>query len=604
MENISDEDDIPDNIVLGLPNLRTDLSDEDSGDEICTDPNRLNPVILQTVAEVFFDSLESEEGCYEEVIESTVQPTGNEGVVFEGVVETADQSRDILLNEVEMDESDQNSFENLIKDYLDYKQYKPSWIVGNERDTRLLMQTESDRFLPPLTLSMMSEPIDFFKLFVSDNLIDHIVRETNKYAGQKNKNLQVTKEEIYVVLGVLILSGYCSVPRRRMYWEQRQDTNNTLITRSISRNRFEEIFNSLHFTDNDTIDLTDKMAKLRPLLNILNENFLRYSTMEKDLSIDESMIPYFGRNSCKQFIANKPVRFGYKAWVISQKLGYCLQLDIYQGASNQKSKLGLGESVVLKFAHVLQTNYPDFTFDLYFDNFFSNFHLILYLRNMGFGGTGTIRDNRIKNSALTDLKTMKKQTRGSFMSTVEKKAKVIMTRWCDNNVVTLISNKYGENPIGKAKRYSRKEKKRVDIDQPYSVKMYNRNMGGVDQTDNNVSNYRINIRGKRYYFPIFMWLIDVCVSNAWILSRSFGLNLDNLEFRRKIVENLLATYGKNGNTQRLSAPAIISARPGPHIIITQQNRLRCKVCKNKTTKSCKTCGVALHDKCFEEFHKT
>ncbi|CAI6371246.1 unnamed protein product [Macrosiphum euphorbiae] len=29
-------------------------------------------------------------------------------------------------------------------------------------------------------------------------------------------------------------------------------------------------------------------------------------------SIDESMVPYFGRHGCKQFIRGKPIRFGFK----------------------------------------------------------------------------------------------------------------------------------------------------------------------------------------------------------------------------------------------------------------------------------------------------
>ena len=56
----------------------------------------------------------------------------------------------------------------------------------------------------------------------------------------------------------------------------------------------------LHAADNQNLCET-KMAKIEPLYQILNEKFQRYGIFHENLSIDESMVPYFGRHSCKQF---------------------------------------------------------------------------------------------------------------------------------------------------------------------------------------------------------------------------------------------------------------------------------------------------------------
>lgn len=56
-----------------------------------------------------------------------------------------------------------------------------------------------------------------------------------------------------------------------------------------------------------------------------------YVIIEKDVSIDESVIPYFGCHGCKQFIKIKPVRFGHKACVLATKLSYCIHTNIYVG---------------------------------------------------------------------------------------------------------------------------------------------------------------------------------------------------------------------------------------------------------------------------------
>lgn len=101
---------------------------------------------------------------------------------------------------------------------------------------------------------------------------------------------------------------------------------------SISRNRFTEIKKSIHLADNATLDKIDKMYKIRPLMNLLNNKFQQWGIFHERLSIDEAMVKYFGHHSAKQFIRGKPVRFGYKDWTICSSTGYCYCFDTYCGA--------------------------------------------------------------------------------------------------------------------------------------------------------------------------------------------------------------------------------------------------------------------------------
>jgi len=71
------------------------------------------------------------------------------------------------------------------------------------------------------------------------------------------------------------------------------------------------------------------MGKVRPLMTMLNERFQLFWPVENELSIDESMVPYYGRHSTKQFIRGKPIRFGYKLWCLNTRLGYLIQFDPY-----------------------------------------------------------------------------------------------------------------------------------------------------------------------------------------------------------------------------------------------------------------------------------
>ena len=127
-----------------------------------------------------------------------------------------------------------------------------------------------------------------------------------------------------VFLGILLLSGYNSVTRRRLYWSTELDTHNWLVSNSMRQNRFDEIMKYFHAADNTDIRKEDKFAKVLPFMDILNKNFLTFGTVfgpSNIISIDESMIPYYGRHPTKQFIRGKPIRWGYKAWAASSPLG-------------------------------------------------------------------------------------------------------------------------------------------------------------------------------------------------------------------------------------------------------------------------------------------
>jgi hypothetical protein len=65
-------------------------------------------------------------------------------------------------------------------------------------------------------------------------------------------------------------------------------------------------------TDNHDLQKGNKAAKVAPLYNRLNENLKKRGIFYSKLSIDESMVPYYGKHSAKIFIKMKPIRFGYK----------------------------------------------------------------------------------------------------------------------------------------------------------------------------------------------------------------------------------------------------------------------------------------------------
>ena len=236
--------------------------------------------------------------------------------------------------------------------------------------------------------------------------------------------------------------------------ENSDDTHNTAVSKIMMRNRFEKILSLFHTADNDNLPLNNKFGKVRPLFTELNKRFLKAFFYQKTLAIDESMIPYFGRHSTKQFIRGKPIRFGYKIWSMITLFGYSVQLEPYQRAGVTNLLFGLGGSVENHWVGTL----PRDKYFLYFDNFFTSLPLLQHLKANNIFASGALRANRTENCPLTAVDQMKKTSCGCHDFKMNKKSDIVVVRWNENSVVTLTSTCHGVSPVGTASRWSRAKK--------------------------------------------------------------------------------------------------------------------------------------------------
>ena len=166
-----------------------------------------------------------------------------------------------------------------------------------------------------------------------------ICQESNKYAVSRGHSLQVDVAELKTFIGILLVNGYVQLPRRRMLWLASDDCHNAVVTNCMTRNRFDEIFSFFHVADNNALDMQDKFSKMRPLVDGMNRQSLNNFLPEQTLSIDEFIVPYFDKHGTKQYIRGKPIKYGYKMWVIATPGGYAIQFYLYQGAGTGDNAL-------------------------------------------------------------------------------------------------------------------------------------------------------------------------------------------------------------------------------------------------------------------------
>ena len=81
----------------------------------------------------------------------------------------------------------------------------------------------------------------------------------------------------------------------------------------------------------------DKLYKLRPLINSLNNSFIKLYNVSRQVSIDESVILFKGRSSLKQYNPMKPIKRGYKVWSMADMDGYLYKFEIYQGKNQEQN---------------------------------------------------------------------------------------------------------------------------------------------------------------------------------------------------------------------------------------------------------------------------
>jgi hypothetical protein len=362
-----------------------------------------------------------------------------------------------------------------------------------------------------------------------------------------------------------------------------------------------------------------RFKKVRPLANHLLTKFTEMYVPEQELSHDEAMIKYFGKNGLKQAIRNKPIRFGYKVWVLATVSGYVVTFDLYQGkgigtyTTQNVKTVGAAAASVLDLLDLLPEEKLNLPYHLYADNFFSSHKLIEVLGEHNIQYTGTIRQDRVKGSPpITSVDKFRKKERGHHETVVLADKSQIVTRWNDNAPVTLISSCHGDQPLGTAKRYNRKEKKYLDIPQPFVVNQYNKFMLGVDRFDQNNNHVRISVGGKKWYWPVVTWLVDTGVHNAWQLHRKGGGMMTLLQFKRDLVCSILREAASTRSRISSGSTGPIGARPGGdlrydgmhHFVKKRDSRAVCNMeaCKAKVVTYCGKCNRAVCIDHFEEYH--
>ena len=437
---------------------------------------------------------------------------------------------------------------------------------------------------------------------MDDQVWDLMVRMTNMNAHRKRQAGQhkgvwqpIDVLEMQAFIGMLIITGIVRLPRLAMYW----DTSSPLcmtpgFAAIMSRDRFLQIMRYLHVNDKEADrPANDKLYKVREVVSLVNANFASKYVTGCQIWIDESLIPFKGRLSYRQFIPSKRARFGIKCWVLADASNsFVSRFSIYTGRDLQADpEVPLSSRVV----HQLVDGLDNVNHQLFVDNFYTSPSLFTWLLSQGIYACGTVRKGRV--GFPKELYFAKgRHERGT--SSYRTRDDLLATCWYDSKGVyflsTLHSAKYRDGtPAADQTVRRRSPNGPIDVPAPPLLHDYNKFMGGVDLADAILKNYSIGRKTFRAYRRILYYCIELCIRNAclmekFVVPQAGGHKRGALQFRRQLAEELVAPFRAVSAHRHVGRPRLTQAerltdvgqhtpafRPG------KQNNKASKVCSRK-----------------------
>lgn len=380
------------------------------------------------------------------------------------------------------------------------------------------------------------DPFDFYTLFLDEEVLNLLVVETNRYAmslltsnisphSRLKKWEEVTIDEIKTFLGIVLWMGLSPQPTLASYW-----TKDTLYASNIpdfmKRKRFELILRTFHCCNNNMCPPGDRLHKIKELLDMLMAKYKFACTPKESMCIDESIVPFVGKLSFKQYIQNKRHRYGIKIFKLCINNFYTVGFKIYAGKEADKVQR-VSTKVVLEMAE----DYLDMGRTVYTDNWYSSYNLATELLNRKTHLVGTLRSNRKNNPKEVIQKKLKK---GDYIAKQCNRG-VTVLKWKDKRDVLVISTKHKASMVSFINNYGK------EIQKPNIILDYNKGKSLVDVCDLRNSYHNPLRRTLKWYKKIaFELLLNTSVLNALSLYEEVTKKKCNVtSFREHLVRCLI-----------------------------------------------------------------
>lgn len=370
-------------------------------------------------------------------------------------------------------------------------------------------------------------PIDSWSLFFSDEILEKIVEYTNIKIQQlqvgynRERNAKETNLlEIKAVIGLLYLAGVkkSSHVNLKDLWAT-DGLGLDLMRCVMSLSRFEFLLSALRFDDVLTRNQRkhlDRLAPVREMFEYVVENFKKYYSPGHTMTLDEKLEGFRGRCPFKQFIKNKPAKYGLKVFaLVDAKMIYTVNLEIYAGNQPEGpfKVSNSAKDVTMRMIKPIENSGRNLTTD----NWYTSVPLALELLGKRLTLVGTLRKNKRE---IPPEFLAKKAENTSLFAFDDNNTTLVSYSPKKNKNVILLSTMHNAPEIDNSTGTQRK---------PVIITWYNDTKCGVDTLDQLSSLYSVSRKTRRWPMVIFFSLLNTVGVNAQVIVAS------NQHFERKIV---------------------------------------------------------------------
>lgn len=455
--------------------------------------------------------------------------------------------------------------------------------------------------------------LKIFNLLFDSELLSYISQQTNDYAKFKEPKTEFETDpiEIQKYLFIYIYASVLQFPDMDMFWRQSLYYS-TSVPRIMTRRRFFEISTNFHVSDDfqtPHCSTNDRLKKFQSILDRLNQQWQKFYTFSKFLTVDESLAAFKGRILFKQFIPSKRKRSGIKFFTKSNAVdGYVYEMIPYSGRDFIYDKqAGQGPSVLTRLlkAHKRDKSTSLENSHVSFDNFYSSMPIIKYCQDNNIDFTCTWNNHR---------KTLPKMLREMNLKLHEKrcfKIKDTNTRFLvfrdKKKRQTYLSSNYFDCRMVNYSNANNKKKTK-----PEMVYGYNKTRSGVDQIDCATSIYSTQRKVYKWWKACFFYLYDITIYNASVLY--FKIHKKKVDskmnfFRTALYEEF---FGAILFPNTLIRGSIMVQKHFPYKSHSQKECKKCLRSRRgdsdinniKTWYKCKFCKVHLCIDCFDIYHSS
>lgn len=431
----------------------------------------------------------------------------------------------------------------------------------------------------------------------------HITNCTNLYLQKMRQNYarerdcpDTTLQEIKSLIGLLYMAGVKKSAHLNIHELWADDATSPACFRAVmSSRRFYTLLEALRFDNFNNRNQRKTIDNLAPIREIYDEfvsKCLNNYQVGEYTTIDEMLPAFRGRCKFRQYISNKPSKYGIKIYaLVDSKMFYTSNLEIYPGKQPEGpySFDNKAESVVKRLAnHILNTGR-----NITMDNYFTSIPLALQLLEKRTTLVGTIRKNKREIPPIF-VQTKERRPCSSMFAFLKKGVLVSYVPKKNKNVL-LFSTLHAGDVIDN----STLEKYKPEI-----VTFYNKNKGAVDVVDELVSQYTVSRNSCRWPLTIFYCLLNIAGINSQII---YSANTEKNLQRRMFLRELALELMKPQALSRLSIPNLpLKLRDSIKQLVGVEDQIpevrvgatgMCSLCprrKNrKTKKTCCKCSVYL-----------